>query len=222
MTEDSNILIALRQDAQTSSRSRSESRTRQGTLRLGHLIPAMSRRASTRYFIDEAIDSAWLDLVASTCHRVDRALFPAENRESPLELLVFIRRVHDRQPGIYRFGADGWTIVANSDALDVGLIVLQPEFAESAAILLALGSLESGSVNSSHHHRRLLARAGAAMEGCWLTSIDAGYDASIFAGFIPASLRDLGLVDGYTKIQLLALAVGLTDSECGTRRNEDD
>jgi nitroreductase len=57
----------------------------------------------------------------------------------------------------------------------------------------------------------LLARAGAAAHAAWLAALGMGLDGTVFAGLLPAAVRELAGTDGYTSAPLFAFSLGWPD-----------
>jgi len=174
------------------------------------LLEALPARSAVKYYSAESIQPAFLDQLRGELKKIDEALWPHEANAQALRYFIAASRVDGLESGIYELTPNGSKLIAIfAPGEGLGSMVLQPEFADAAAILLTVGSLRSAlESRGAHGHRILLSRAGAACEYAWLTAIAAGYSASIFAGFLPSALRfKLGL-DGFEASQLLALAVG--------------
>ncbi|MCT1395249.1 nitroreductase family protein [Microbacterium sp. p3-SID338] len=171
------------------------------------LVSAMPGRRAHRFFGSADIHETWVQDARRLFFDVDAALYPHEAGAHPLSLLVFARRVHGIEPAVYETTGGSLARRALMDSVSLRDVVLQPEFAESAAILVAMGSFATEHSNA-HAHRRLLSRAGSGLEAVWLSAVAAGLSGSIFAGFLPSALAQLGIANGYDRLQLLALAVG--------------
>jgi hypothetical protein len=141
---------------------------------------------------------------------MDQALWPELHQDHPLGVFLAARSVRGLDRAVYRIddAAPQWISDLPPEA-GLASMVLQPEFAGAAALLLVTGSLAGATAaQGAHGHRILLARSGAMAETAWLAAVQRGLGGSIFAGFLPAALRSLIRVDGYVRTQLLAVAVG--------------
>jgi hypothetical protein len=125
---------------------------------------------------------------------------------------VLALAIEDLEPLLYRYVADEHVLLAGAplpDADGFSDLVLQPEYGSAAAIVIAFGDLEAAAArDGAAGHRRLLVRAGASLHAAWLTAVALGLAGSVFAGLLPAAVRDLAQGDGLRCAQLLALAVG--------------
>lgn len=171
------------------------------------LVSAMSKRRAQRFFGDADIPAGWVQSAGNLFFDTDKTIYSRDARQHPLSLLLFARKVDGVESGIYEVTKDGLALRARLDSIPLREVVLQPEFAEAAAIVVAMGSFASEGTNA-HTHRRLLARAGSGIEAVWLSAVASNLSGSIFAGFLPSALKQLGIANGYDKFQLLALAVG--------------
>ena len=169
------------------------------------------RRLSERFYEDRPVAGEVLAAVIAAAGFFDRDAWPEHQAGAPLQFLVAARRVAGLAPAIYladpatgTFSETG--VLPSGDA--AADLVLQAEFADASAILIACGPLAASlDRHGDHGHRLLLTRAGAAVHAASLTAMDHGLTGSIFAGFLSAGLRSLR-VDGYYTAQLLALAIG--------------
>lgn len=180
----------------------------------------LRRRRSHRFFSDEPIEPAAITTMIRSAREADHVIWPAEAEASPLDFLVVARNVTGLPPAVYRDVNGAVQPIAALPGRD-GLsgMVLQPEFALAAALLLVVGSLQDALATAgSHGHRILLERSGAASESAWLTAVHRGLTGSIFAGFLPSALKSLAAIDGFRRTQLLALAIGHPDSPTMTRK----
>ncbi|MFJ3029997.1 nitroreductase family protein [Curtobacterium sp. NPDC087080] len=171
---------------------------------------AMRYRSATTQFVDQPVERRHVDASAAAMTTMDAGLWGDAAHSSPLRVLVACRRVVGVQPGLYEY-VDGGLLRLDGDAepLRMREMVLQPEFAEAGAILLAVGNLAGMTSRfGAHGHRMLLSRGGAACEAAWLTAVEFGLVGSIFAGFLPGALRQRTGIDGSSDLQLLALAIG--------------
>lgn len=171
----------------------------------------LRRRLSIRYYDPSPISQACLAAVLGAADQADSDLWPGEHRASPLELLVAAWRVQGLETGLYRYRAPHGLARAGSlpPADEARELVLQLEYSAAPALVLVVGDLRSMlRRHGSHGHRLLLVRGGAAAHSGWLAAIGAGLDGSVFAGFLPVALRELAGLDGYTRMQVFALAIG--------------
>ena len=219
MTDLLDVLTEVRRDAEEGSRRAYELPRSTGVaptwgselsaLATGGLRTTLLDRRSRRFFRDQPVELADLRAAATAGTEIDAVLWPEPARRQPLEVVVAARAVIGLDPAIYVF-RDGPVRLADLPSGD-GLagMVLQPEFAQAAALLVVTGSLADAiATDGSHGHRRLLERSGAVAETIWLAAVRRGLGGSIFAGFLPSALRSLAGVDGFRRTQLLAVALG--------------
>ncbi|WP_181435061.1 nitroreductase family protein [Curtobacterium sp. MCBD17_019] len=178
--------------------------------RAEQLRGAMRHRSAETHFAADPIPLAHVVAALDAMAAIDRTLWGDVAEDLPLRALVACRHVTDLQPGLLEHrGGRFRRIQTDGGALRMREMVLQPEFADAAAILLAVGDLEGMSRRfGAHGHRMLLSRGGAACEAAWLAAVSAGLTGSIFAGFLPSALRATAGIDGNRELQLLALAIG--------------
>lgn len=210
MSDPMEILVTLREQARADAKATpcSPARGEADTLTEPRaLISAMSKRRAQRFFGDAGIPAGWVQSAGHLFFDIDETIYSRDARQHPLSLLLFARKVDGVEPGIYEVTKDRLALRARLDSIPLREVVLQPEFAEAAAIVVAMGSFASEGTNA-HTHRRLLARAGSGIEAVWLSAVASDLSGSIFAGFLPSALKQLGIANGYDKFQLLALAVG--------------
>jgi hypothetical protein len=211
MTDRISVVSALRTEADSTAKQAVDTVQHVSTLEhTGELGHAMRERSAATHFADQPIRRADIDATVAAMTAIDRSLWGGAADDLPLRVLVACRSVTDLQPGLYESTDAGLTRLDEEDEpLDMREMVLQPEFADAGAIILAVGDLAGMTSRfGAHGHRMLLSRGGAASEAAWLTAVRRGLTGSIFAGFLPGALRRLTGIDGSSDLQLLALAVG--------------
>jgi len=169
----------------------------------------LEKRKAEKHFSGITVAREPFEALPGKVKAVDAVLWKEAARQSPLDLYMFASHVDGLEPGIYRLDGEEAVRATNAELGTAEDLVLQPEFASAAAIVFIVGSIKSVTeAQGDHGYRVLLERAGAAAETVWLESLEMGYSASIFAGILPSILRGAIGVDGFTKVQLLAVAVG--------------
>jgi hypothetical protein len=176
------------------------------------LLTVLRRRRSERFYGADALPLSTLTDVVSRGVMADRGSWPDEQEQCPLETFAVAFRVAGLEPGI--FGCDSsarsYTPVASlPPAEKLEGLTLQSEFCHSAVIISIAGDLtRAAEIHGGHGYRTLMSRAGAAAYTMWLDAVAQGWVGSVFAGFIPASVRVPLLSDGTSRHQLFALALG--------------
>jgi hypothetical protein len=179
------------------------------TLTLG---AALSVRRAVRHWRADPLQLADLsgvcgDAVAAAGNWADSARLGLA-----AELIVVARSVDAIPLGIYRYrdrSADLVQLIAIEHADALRAFVIQREFADAPAILVAVGPLASSlGAYGSHGYRTLLTRAGAMLGAGWLAGVRRGLAGCAFAGLLPHVLREHAGVDGFHRIAPLALAIG--------------
>jgi len=202
---------ALRENASAIARPAPAARTLDYLAR-DSLRDTMFRRRSERFFTEDPVEPRLLTTMIRAAREADATIWTADAVRRPLEYYVVPRNVAGLPPAVYRDSNGHLELTAAIPDQDgISAMVLQPEFALAAALLLVVGSLEDAlAAHGSHGHRLLLERSGAAGAAAWLTAVHRGLGGSIFAGFLPAALKTLAGIDGFRRSQLLAVAVGRT------------
>jgi len=173
------------------------------------LSRALERRAAAYAYADAPVPAAKL-------HAVLRA--GARDAEPGVELHLFAWRVEGVAPGTYRFDPARGALVPLGPAPDPvrdgpGLL-LQAEFAGAAALVFAVGDLGAAvEAEGGAGHRRLLMRAGAALQRAWMHAAGSGLAGCIFAAFYRRAVHARLGVDGLTRVAAAALALGLPTGE---------
>ncbi|WP_051830327.1 nitroreductase family protein [Streptomyces novaecaesareae] len=176
------------------------------------LLTALRTRRSQRFFDSGAVPAALLADVVARGIETDVASWPDEQMESALQVDVVAFRLEGLAPGM--FGLDAgrreYTPVAPLPTPEARHdLTLQWEFCESAAIVSVAADLDRVSeLYGARGYRRLMGRASAAAYTMWLDAVAAGLVGTVFAGFIPASVRGPLRSDGASRHQLFALALG--------------
>jgi len=127
----------------------------------------------------------------------------------PLEGFVFALRSIDLAPGIYRVDADGAARVGELPAPEHwDELGVQKEFAAAGAIVSVAVDLDrADSWAGTHGYRVAMARAAGAIYDLHLSSVAHGLVGTVFAGFIPASVRHVLHSDGASRHQMFAMTV---------------
>ncbi|WP_053690382.1 nitroreductase family protein [Streptomyces sp. WM6372] len=185
------------------------------------LEAVLRERASVRTYAARPIPVEVLAAVVDRAAAFDRAAWPDHEAGAGLEFLVAARAVDGLSTGIHLYDPEGGEFIRLADlplGEAAGDLVLQLEFADAPAIVMACGPLAASlDRHGEHGHRLLLARAGAASQTAWLTALDRGLVGSIFAGFLASALKPLVPVDGYLSAQLLAFSCGYPLGADGVR-----
>ncbi|WP_273167438.1 ferredoxin [Actinomyces israelii] len=127
----------------------------------------------------------------------------------PLEGFVFALRCIDLAPGVYRVDDDGAAHIAQLPPPehweDLGV---QREFARAGAIVSVAADLDrADSWGGTHGYRVAMARAAAVVYDFHLACTGHGLVGTVFAGFIPASVRHILKSDGASRHQMFATTV---------------
>ncbi|MFF9640369.1 nitroreductase family protein [Kitasatospora aureofaciens] len=176
------------------------------------LLTTLRKRRSERFFSPDAVPAAVLADVVARGIRADVDSWPQEQEQSALQVDVVAFRLDGLEPGM--FGLDAgqreYTPVAPLPAPEaLHDLTLQWEFCDSAAIVSIAADLDRASeLHGAHGYRKLMGRASAAAYTMWLDAVAAGLVGTVFAGFIPASVRGPLRSDGASRHQLFALALG--------------
>jgi len=100
-------------------------------------------------------------------------------------------------------------VMALGDPDTYQALTLQREFADAGAVVSLLGDLEHAErAHGGAGYRTLMTRAGAAAYQMWLSALAHDLAGSVFAGFLPAAVRQPLRCDGTSRHQLFALALG--------------
>jgi nitroreductase len=177
-----------------------------------HSVTATLRaRRSARSYASRAISRGHLAAALTAGHRRDDADWRSELTAGVgLDFLVSALRVDGLDAGLYLSREAGkLEPIAVIDQRLTREIVVQAEFADAAALILAVGHLAAALHRHGGHGYRLLAvRAGSAIHAAWLASISVGLVGCPFGGVIDAPLRRLAGIDGDCRALLLGLAIG--------------
>ncbi|MEU0585673.1 nitroreductase family protein [Streptomyces sp. NPDC006132] len=181
------------------------------------LLTVLEKRRSVRFFGPDPVDASLVADVAARGVEADLASWADEAERLPLQISVVAFRLAGLEPGMYSLdtGEGGGTErsyvqvapLPEGEALH-GLTV-QREFCDSAAIISLAADLDrAGELHGAHGYRTLMTRAGAAAYTMWLDAVAVGLVGTVFAGFIPASVRLPLRSDGASRHQLFAVALG--------------
>jgi hypothetical protein len=173
----------------------------------------LRKRESVRFYDPSPIGLKQLTAVLMAAEEADAELW-AEERLAGLsvELLVAAWRVEDLEQAIHAYRPPD--VLERVGSLPppaaASELVLQLEYSFSPALVLVVGNLCAAiERHGAHGHRVLLERGGAVAHAGWLGALSVGLAGSVFAGFLPAALRSLAGLDGYSRLQLFALSIGL-------------
>ena len=141
--------------------------------------------------------------------RRDRADWGDVAEAVPLEGFVFALDCIDLAPGVYRVDADEAACIGSLPPPehweDLGV---QREFARASAIVSVAADLDrADSWGGTHVYRVAMARDAAAVYDFHLSCTGHGLVGTVFAGFIPASVRHILNSDGASRHQMFAVTV---------------
>ncbi|MBC9954092.1 nitroreductase family protein [Leucobacter sp. cx-42] len=180
----------------------------------GFQLSALQSRRAVKRFTTSTIKQSLLTTISQRVQQLDQNLWPRQAIEVPLQSFVIARNVENASPGIYKIDVSGLELATEHRSIDVQEFVLQPEFASAAAIVFLIGSLKSAhELDGDHGYRLLLERSGAAAEVAWMSAVENGVSGSIFAGLVPSTLKQLLGVDGFKRVQTIAIAIGYPTEE---------
>ncbi|MFD4532214.1 nitroreductase family protein [Kitasatospora sp. NPDC058397] len=176
------------------------------------LLTVLKARTSVRFFDPGTVPAALLAEVVARGIEDDAGSWADEQDHCPLQTDVVAFRLAGLEPGMYSLDAGErcYTRVAQLPTPEaLHDLTLQWEFCESAAIVSVAADLDRASeLHGPHGYRMLLTRASAAAYTMWLDAVAAGLVGTVFAGFIPASVRLPLRSDGASRHQIFALALG--------------
>ncbi|MEU5399952.1 nitroreductase family protein [Streptomyces sp. NPDC005963] len=179
------------------------------------LLNVLQQRRSIRFFDPGAIEAPLVADVTARGIEADRRTWPEESQRLPLQVNVVAFRLAGLEPGMY--GLDTVSGAARSfvpvaplpEGEDLHSMTVQREFCDSAAIISLAADLDLASdLYGAHGYRTLMTRTSAAAYTMWLDAVALGLVGTVFAGFIPASVRLPLRSDGASRHQLFALALG--------------
>jgi hypothetical protein len=176
------------------------------------LLDTLRDRRSTRFFGADGIAASRLADIVVAGISADSRLWSADDGLGAFEVNVVAFRIDGLEPAIYRLdiGTRGYLPIAPLPAAtDIFDLTLQREFCASAAILSLSANLQAvDAAHGAHGYRMAMSRAAAVAYRMWLEAVSGGLVGSVFAGFIPASVRQTLRSDGSGRHQLFALALG--------------
>lgn len=146
-----------------------------------------------------------------------------------LEITAVALNLEGLGPGVHRLDASRRSAAYLGPLpADPETLTLQSEFTRAAVILSLGADLATAEANAGvHGYRRLMTSASAAAYGMWLEAVARGWIGSVFAGLLPAALRQSTASDGASRHQMFALAIGVPaatpspDSSSAPRVPED-
>ncbi|MEV5975726.1 nitroreductase family protein [Streptomyces sp. NPDC052114] len=179
------------------------------------LLTVLEKRRSVRFFGPGPVDASLVADVAARGMEADLASWPDEAERLPLEINVVAFRLDGLEPGMYGLDAAGGAersyvrVAPLPEGEALRGLTIQREFCDSAAIVSLAADLDLASeLYGAHGYRTLMTRTAAAAYTMWLDAVAVGLVGTVFAGFIPASVRLPLRSDGASRHQLFALALG--------------
>jgi hypothetical protein len=179
------------------------------------LLTVLEKRRSVRFFGPEPVDASLVADVAARGIEADLASWPDEGERLPLQINVVAFRLGGLEPGMYSLDTGSGTersyvqVAPLPEGEALHGLTIQREFCDSAAIISLAADLDRASeLHGAHGYRTLMTRAAAAAYTMWLDAVAVGLVGTVFAGFIPASVRLPLRSDGASRHQLFALALG--------------
>lgn len=176
------------------------------------LLDVLEKRRSTRFFSDREIATQDLAEVISIALKQDTEVWSDIEQDMPLEVFAMCLRVSGIEPGTYRVdpSATELTLVADSKSMgNFADLTIQSEFGGAAVILSIAGNIELATKKfGGHGYRLLMTRVSSILYGIWLNALAEGMVGTVFAGFIPASVRRSLSNDVSSRQQIFSLALG--------------
>ena len=179
------------------------------TLDLG---ATLARRRSERFFGPGPVTPGdVLDIVAAGI-RIDAQRWPMASATEPLEVFVVAGAVAGVPQCILAVNLEDRALVPVTGRLDhevMDALTVQSEYAKAAAIISFACDLTAAVESSGGQgYRTSLVRCGAVAYTCWLEAVSRGLEGTVFAGFIPASVRRVLRSDVSSRHQVFAVALG--------------
>ena len=175
------------------------------------LLSTLQSRRSTRFFADTMVEPGSLVDIVRDGIVADRSEWGGSGWTFEVSVVAF--RVAGVDEAIYRLDpVDGLLtpiakVPSGEERYD---LTIQREFCDAAAIISVAANLgEIAETSGSHGYRMAMTRAGAATYTMWLSAVSRGLTGTVFAGFIPASVRQPLHSDGASRHQLFAIALGV-------------
>ncbi|GAA3389006.1 nitroreductase family protein [Cryptosporangium minutisporangium] len=181
------------------------------------VLDVLSGRTSIRDFADAPIQAA--DVLDALTVALDADSTTAGPDAAPFEITLLAVRMGPLAPGIYRFSRTERTteLIAPLPPEDrLRDLTLQQEFSYAPVLVSVAADLQDVATrDGAAGYRELMTRAGAVLYRTWLEGIARGLIGSVFAGFIPATVRTSLRSDGASRHQLFALALGAPRTAVG-------
>ena len=173
----------------------------------------IARRRAVHEFGDLDLRLDQLDDVVGQALAADRELWPTEVAAGlGVHLVLLAWRVPGLAAGAYAASPDGWSAVPPLPGFAPPVpreFVIQREFAEAPALLLAGGDLGAGlRRHGLHGHRLLAVRAAAALHTAWLATVAGGGYGCFFGGVVDEAVRRYAGADGDRRSLVVGLALG--------------
>ncbi|MFE5856865.1 nitroreductase family protein [Streptomyces sp. NPDC056500] len=179
------------------------------------LLSVLQQRRSIRFFDPGQIDASLVADVVARGIEADRQTWPEESEQLPLQVSVVAFRLSGLEPGMYGLDTVGDTarsyvpVAPLPEGEALHSLTVQREFCDAPAIISFAADLDRASdLYGAHGYRTLMTRTSAAAYTMWLDAVALGLVGTVFAGFIPASVRLPLRSDGASRHQLFALALG--------------
>lgn len=169
------------------------------------LLRTLLERSSRLDYADEPIPL--LPILRLLQESLERDRLHWGNDDYQFEAFLFALRPLDCQPGVYRVTTNGVQLVGPGPD-DPSALGVQREFAEAAAVVSVAANLDSADSSAGAHGYRLaMFRATEVVYSFHLSCVSEGLVGTVFAGFIPATARQLIRSDGVTRHQMFAVTV---------------
>lgn len=183
-----------------------------------NLEQTLRRRRSLRFFAQSPLPAAAVGQVISAGLAEEKQGREQQDVGLPeLEITIAALRLDGLDRGFHQIYPGTQTAAKIAEEFDPSALeslTLQAEFANAAVIIslgadLAVAEARAG----THGYRLLMGRASAAAYAMWLHGVSRGWVGSVFAGLLPAALRQPVASDGTSRHQLFALALGAPPEE---------
>ncbi|GFZ79131.1 nitroreductase family protein [Nesterenkonia alkaliphila] len=178
-----------------------------------NLEQTLRRRRSLRFFAQSPLPAAHVGEVITAGLAEEKQGRDQQEAELPeLEITIAALRVEGLDRGFHQITPSTQTaakIAVDFDPSALESLTLQAEFADAAVIISLGADLAAAEARAgTHGYRLLMGRVSAAAYAMWLQGVSRGWVGSVFAGLLPAALRQPVASDGTSRHQLFALALG--------------